>query len=426
MLTLAAELVIAFVAFYPLAVSAFWIAGGITFTLSDRHSHPKPEVPPLGSEPAVSLLIPAFNEAEVIADSIAAALDLDYPNYEVVVLDDGSTDGTVEQARAAGSGDPRVRVICSDTNIGKAARLNEGLRIIGSPLVMVVDADAQLHPQAMRLLVERMQTSPRMAAVAGDPRVTNRGSLLAGLQVLEFSSIIGLIRRSQAIGRNVGTIAGIIGMFRRDAVVDVGGYDPRMATEDIELSYRLLLAGWETDYEPRALIGMEVPIRLGDLWRQRRRWARGQGEVLRAHFGQMMRPRNLHLWPVAGEAMCSLLWLNLSLVAFGLLVVDWIFGTPISTHGVALAWGISVAVVSLIQLAVALMIDRRYDHRAVVTFALGPLYPAAYWMFIAATAMIDEGPALLRGAPAAAARWDTTRSPLSPAQVAERDRAEAA
>ena len=90
-----------------------------------------------------------------------------------------------------------------------------------------------------------------VAAVAGAPHVTNRGRLLLAMQVLEAASIIGLIRRTQSLTGRVGVVAGVLGLFRRDRVLAVGGYDPRMATEDIDLTWKLLLAGWETVYEPQ-------------------------------------------------------------------------------------------------------------------------------------------------------------------------------
>ena len=99
-----------------------------------------------------------------------------------------------------------------------------------------------------------------VAAVAGSPHVTNRGRLLLAMQVLEVAAIIGLIRRTQSLTGRVGVVAGVLGLFRKDRVLAVGGYDPRMATEDIELTWRLLLAGWETVYEPRALVGHAGPV----------------------------------------------------------------------------------------------------------------------------------------------------------------------
>ena len=83
------------------------------------------------------------------------------------------------------------------------------------------------------------------------------------MQVLEAAAIIGLIRRTQSLTGRVGVVAGVLGLFRRDRVLAVGGYDPRMATEDIDLTWKLLLAGWETVYEPHALVGMQVPSTVG-------------------------------------------------------------------------------------------------------------------------------------------------------------------
>jgi biofilm PGA synthesis N-glycosyltransferase PgaC len=129
-----------------------------------------------------------------------------------------------------------------------------------------------MHPLAIKLLVARMTESPMLAAVAGAPHVTNRTGVICAMQVLEAAAIIGLIRRTQALTGRVGTVAAVLGLFRRDRVLAVGGYDGSMATEDIDLSCRLLLAGWHTTYEPHALVGMQVPASLGALWAQRKRW----------------------------------------------------------------------------------------------------------------------------------------------------------
>jgi biofilm PGA synthesis N-glycosyltransferase PgaC len=93
--------------------------------------------------------------------------------------------------------------------------------------------------------------------------------------VLEAAAVIGLFRRTQSLTGRVGVVAGVCGLFRRDAVLAVGGYDDRMATEDIDLTWRLLLSGWHTAYAPEALVGMEVPTTVKALWAQRKRWRRG-------------------------------------------------------------------------------------------------------------------------------------------------------
>jgi biofilm PGA synthesis N-glycosyltransferase PgaC len=149
----------------------------------------------------VSVLIPAYNEENVIAISVTAALAVDYPEVEVLVLDDGSTDKTEANALQAAGGDPRCRVLREPLNRRKADRLNAGFRQARHELVATVDADTHLHPLALKLLVTRMSRSPMVAAVAGAPHVTNRGRLILAMQVLEVAAIIGLIRRTHVADR---------------------------------------------------------------------------------------------------------------------------------------------------------------------------------------------------------------------------------
>jgi poly-beta-1,6-N-acetyl-D-glucosamine synthase len=213
------------------------------------------------------------------------------------------------------------------------------------------------------------------------------------------------------VSGSVGTVAGVLGLFRREAVLEAGGYDRRMATEDIDLTWRLLLEGWHTAYEPRALVGMEVPSTLRALWAQRKRWALGQGEVLRRHFGAVMRWRNRRLWLLAIEGSASLVWvvaLAVSLIAAGLALVS---GAGLGVFGFSLAWGIAISVVATLQLAFALTSDFPYDRRAAIAFVIGPLYPIAYWLISAAAALRCETVGLLRGPSKRHVTWDIPRAP---------------
>jgi biofilm PGA synthesis N-glycosyltransferase PgaC len=185
-----------------------------------------------------------------------------------------------------------------------------------------------------------------------------------------------------------------------------------MATEDIDLSWRLLLAGWLTSYEPAALVGMQVPARLPALWAQRRRWARGQGEVLRVHFQQVLHPRHWEMWPLAFEALASLVWI-LCLTALVVLQVihllGYAAGIRASWPGLGIAWGVAVAVVATVQLLFALQITFPHDRRAPLAFLLGPIYPVAYWLLSAVAAVRAEVPAILRGPAEARVVWDIPR-----------------
>ena len=403
---LAADILLACIALYPVVTAGIWTAGGLLFRLLDERIELET---PDGGWPAVTLLIPAYNEEPVIASCVRHARDADYPELEIVVLDDGSTDGTSARATAAAEGDRRVEVIRDSANLGKAERLNVGFRRAGHRLVAVTDADTHLHPLALKLLVARITASERIAAVAGAPHVTNRTGLLPALQSLEASSLIGLIRRTHALPGRVGVVAGVLGIFRRDAVLAVGGYDGRMATEDIDLSWRLLLAGWHTQFEPNALVGMEVPTTLRALWAQRKRWAQGQGEVLHEHFGAALAWRNRSMWPLALESVASLLWVCGLALALVLAVLALVFEETLAVFGFGVAWGIAIAVVALVQLAFAIGVEARYDRPAALAFLAGPLYPLGYWTISALAALRSESPAVFRGPHRERVVWDIPR-----------------
>ena len=147
----------------------------------------------------------------------------------------------------------------------------------------------------------------------------------------------------------------------------VGGYDPRMATEDIDLTWKLLLAGWETVYEPHALVGMQVPSTLRALWAQRTRWARGQGEVLHVHLARgepMAQPPHV----AAGrESLASLVWV-IALVASLIIAALGIALGERDLFGFAFAWGIAIAVVA----------TRPTPRRAPARARLRPDLPASF------------------------------------------------
>ena len=412
-----AELLLAFVALYPLCTASTWIAGGLLFRmLEEQHAAEEPA----GGWPGVTVLIPAYNEEAVIAISVAAAIAADYPELEVIVLDDGSTDATEAEALEAAAGDPRCRVIRDPVNRGKAEQLNVGFSQARHELVAVTDADTHMHPEALKLLVARISRSPLLAAVAGAPHVTNRGRFLLAMQVLEAAAIIGLIRRTQSLTGRVGVVAGVLALFRRDRVLAVGGYDPRMATEDIDLTWKLLLRGWHTAYEPRALVGMQVPASMRALWMQRKRWARGQGEVLHVHLGEVSRWRNHRMWLVGLEGLASLLWIvalatSLVLALLGLLLSD---GGGL--FGFALAWGFGIALVGTLQVIFALSLEHGYDRSIFRALVVGALYPVAFWLVSGVAALHSEVAALLRGPTDRRVVWNIPREPLAEKPEASR------
>ncbi|MEX0428709.1 glycosyltransferase family 2 protein [Nocardioides sp. DS6] len=386
--------------------AAMWIAGGLIFRFTDerRGTTASPE-----GWPGVSVLIPAYNEGPVVATSIRAALASDYPEFEVLVLDDGSTDDTVERAREAAGNDPRCRVVPDPVNVGKGDRLNIGFELATYPLVVVTDADSHMHPEALRNMAAVMESSASLAAVAGAPHVTNRTGLLPMLQTLEAAAVISLIRRTQTLTGCVGTVAGVLGMFRKGRVLAVGGYRGTMATEDIDLTWRLLLAGWQTAQSPHALVGMQVPTTLKALWSQRKRWARGQGEVLRVHLREVLRWRNRRMWLLAYEAIMSLVWVICWVLAMILSTLNVIFGHDLGFFAFGMGWGAAIAIVATVQLLIAIVLRYRYDPWDLGALLAGALYPIAYWAISAAAALHSEVKAFVVGPREKRVVWDLQR-----------------
>ena len=399
-----AEVLMAMVALYPVVTAALWVAGGVLFRLLEED-----DAFEVAEWPGVTVLIPAYNEEAVIATSVRAALESDYPELEVLVLDDGSTDTTETTALAAAGDDRRCLVIRDPVNRGKAEQLNAGFARASHALVVVTDADAHLHSDAVRHLVRRMSSSPLLAAVAGAPHVTNRTRLICGLQVLEAAAIIGLIRRTQALSGRVGTVAGVLGLFDRDRVRAVGGYDGSMATEDIDLTWRLLQAGWHSTYEPRALVGMQVPSTVRALWAQRKRWARGQGEVLHRHLRDVSRWRNRRMWLLSVESVASLLWVIALAASLILATLSHLFSADIWWIGFGLAWGVAITVVATGQLTVAIALRHRYDRWGVRALLVGAIYPVVFWLFSATAALHSQIAALVRGPREKRVVWDIPR-----------------
>ncbi len=235
--------------------------------------------------PLVSVIVPAFNEAPMIAQVLDSLLLVRYPRFEVIVVDDGSSDQTFLRAlpyhRRRGV---EFRVLAKP-NGGKFDALNHGIARARGEIVICIDGDSVLDPDAVRHCVAHFE-DPCIGAVAGHVRVENRGTAWSALQALEYIVGYGLAKRAQSAARAVCIVPGPLGAFRKSALSEVQGYDGDSFAEDFDLTMKLLGAGWHIVYEPRAVVSTEAPERTLELLRQRYRWTRGSLQVLRkrAHW----------------------------------------------------------------------------------------------------------------------------------------------
>ncbi len=376
---------IVFVGAYPIVSSLYWIAASAVFW---RHRERQTAgFYALDEHPRVSVLLAAHNEEAVIGDTVRRLRELDWPDVEIVVVDDGSTDATpdiLDALARAGS----IRYVRKEVNEGKAMALNDGIPLVTSELMLLIDADARPHPDVLRWMVPHFLKVPRVAAVTGNPRVVNTTTLLTKLQAIEFSATVSVLRRAQATWGRLMTFSGICTMLRRSAVESVGRFKPEMATEDIALAWQLQRAYFDVRYEPHAIFGMEVPETLGAWWRQRTRWGRGMGQVLRRNAPILLSWRARRLWPVYAEAVASTVWSYL----FVALVALWSLAYPahvlnFGANPIPNFWGMLIASVAMAQIFCGLWLDGRYD-RSVRRYAWWlPLYPLIYWMLTALVAV---------------------------------------
>jgi cellulose synthase/poly-beta-1,6-N-acetylglucosamine synthase-like glycosyltransferase len=231
--------------------------------------------------PPVSIVVPAFNESVDVAKSATSLAGNDYPVVEVIVVDDGSTDGTAEIVDRLRL--PRVRVI-RQPNRGKAAALNRGIAAARHDLIVTVDADTVFEARTLRQLVQPFRDA-RVGAVSGNTKVSNRRRLLGRWQHIEYVMGFNLDRRMYELLGCMPTVPGAIGGFRRAALADAGGISGATLAEDTDVTMAIGRAGWLVVYEESARAYTEVPDTLGGMWRQRYRWAYGTLQSLWKHRG---------------------------------------------------------------------------------------------------------------------------------------------
>lgn len=237
--------------------------------------------------PFVSVVIAGYNEEKTIENTIRSVLASDYPNFEVIVVDDGSKDNTSAVVESAFADDPRVRLM-RQANGGKAAALNYALTVARGEIIVGFDADTQVAPDAISLLVRHF-VDPKIGAVAGNVKVGNRLNTLTRWQAIEYITSQNLDRRAYGLVNAITVVPGAIGAWRRDAVQKVGGYITDTLAEDMDLTWRLRRDGWILRNETSALAFTEAPDSMSALSKQRFRWAYGTLQCLHKHRRAMGR-----------------------------------------------------------------------------------------------------------------------------------------
>ncbi len=232
-------------------------------------------------QPVVSVIIPAYNELGAIADTVNSVLESDYPKLEVIVVDDGSTDGTGDLLDEQFGRNPAVRVI-HQPNHGKPAALSHALAEASSGIIVTIDADTAIESSAIRKLVRHF-ADPRVGAVAGNVKVGNRVSWLTRWQALEYVTSQNLEKRAFDLLNCIPVVPGALSAWRAEAIHDAGGFSPDTVAEDTDLTMTIRRSGWKIDYEEEAVGWTDAPETASALVRQRFRWTFGTLQAFWKH-----------------------------------------------------------------------------------------------------------------------------------------------
>ncbi|QSF54449.1 glycosyltransferase family 2 protein [Brevundimonas fontaquae] len=337
------EAIAAFVALFVIAAGLFQnVIYMLQLVLAAASLIETPSTPAVGvlwrryaeASPPIALLAPAYNEALTIVESVRSLLALQYPNFEIVVINDGSADETlavlidafelapIERAHDLKIGHQPIRgiwgtpsqprlVVVDKQNGGKADALNAGINVARAPIVCSMDADSLLEPDALLRAVRPFVDDPvRTVAVGGTVRIANGCRIdhgrvveiglptnpLALLQTVEYLRAFLMARLAWSRIGTLTIISGAFGLFRRSAVLEVGGYTHGTVGEDMELVVKLhrLMRSQKRPYRvafiPEPVCWTEAPESLSVLGRQRARWHRGALETFQRHGDMMWRP----------------------------------------------------------------------------------------------------------------------------------------
>jgi cellulose synthase/poly-beta-1,6-N-acetylglucosamine synthase-like glycosyltransferase/peptidoglycan/xylan/chitin deacetylase (PgdA/CDA1 family) len=236
---------------------------------------------------SMAVIVPAYNEETVVCNSIRALLASRTKKFKIIVVDDGSTDGTAEIVRNTFAHTSRVSVL-TKRNEGKWAALNYGIAHSDADIIVSLDADTLFEPDAISMLVRHF-ADPKVGAVAGSAVVGNRVNFITRFQAIEYITSQNLDRRALEIVNGIPVIPGAIGAWRREALQSIGGFQSDTLAEDADATVRLERAGWRVLCEPGAVARTEAPETVRAFMKQRLRWMFGTLQVAYKNRSAMWR-----------------------------------------------------------------------------------------------------------------------------------------
>jgi cellulose synthase/poly-beta-1,6-N-acetylglucosamine synthase-like glycosyltransferase/peptidoglycan/xylan/chitin deacetylase (PgdA/CDA1 family) len=242
-----------------------------------------------GPPPSVTVLVPAHNEEHVIVLTVNSALASDVKDLKIIVVDDGSTDNTGLLLDQHFANDPRVHII-HQVNRGKSASLSLAMSLAETEIVVTIDADTEIEPDAIGKLLRHF-SDPKTGAVAGNVKVGNRSRWLTRWQALEYITSQNMEKRAFDLLNCITVVPGALGAWRKAAIQAAGGISADTVAEDADLTIAIRRLGWRVSYEEEAIAWTEAPETPGALIRQRFRWTFGTLQSFWKHSDTLFRPK---------------------------------------------------------------------------------------------------------------------------------------
>jgi poly-beta-1,6 N-acetyl-D-glucosamine synthase len=250
----------------------------IIMTIKERkiESRRKLLMPDAQNAPQVSIIVPAYNEEIDAVSSLENLLEQDYPNFNIVFVDDGSTDATYQRVKDALGDNPKMHIL-TKPNGGKASALNFGIANTEAEYIVCIDADTKLKQDAVSLLIAHFisDSENKIGAVAGNVKVGNQINILTKWQAIEYTTSQNFDRIAYSAINAITVVPGAVGAFRKSAINAIGGFTTDTLAEDCDLTIRIIRAGYAIVNENRAIALTEAPEHIKQFVKQRVRWSFG-------------------------------------------------------------------------------------------------------------------------------------------------------
>jgi cellulose synthase/poly-beta-1,6-N-acetylglucosamine synthase-like glycosyltransferase/peptidoglycan/xylan/chitin deacetylase (PgdA/CDA1 family) len=258
--------------------------------INQRRQNSRKWPPGPRSTALVTVALPVYNEEKVLAKTLGALARTDYPRFEVVAVDDGSSDDTWGVLTDYASVWPRLRIFRQESNRGKAAALNRAIAEAQGEIIVTLDGDTILEPPAIGKLARHF-ADPQLGVVAGQVKVGNRRNVVTAWQSLEYMSGICITRMAEGLVGAITIAPGACAAWRKRSVVEAGGYSSQTLAEDCDLTLSIHKLGYRVVQDNEAIAWTEAPMSVRALAKQRLRWTFGTLQAFRKHRGMVLRPR---------------------------------------------------------------------------------------------------------------------------------------